>query len=274
MAATPEGALTRRETAIVEHVRRDGFVAIEALARTLGVTPQTVRRDVNRLCRGGMLRRFHGGAGLPSSVENVAYDARQVLHADAKRRIAALVAAEIPARGSLFLNIGTTTEAVARALRGHAGLRVVTNNINVATILRDAPECEIALTGGVMRLRDGALTGEAACDFVRQFKMDFAVIGISGIDTDGSLLDFDYPEIRVSRAMVENARRVLLVADRTKFGRPALVRLGPASCVDALFTDAPPPPPMRPVLARAGVEVRVAPREEAPARVAPGAEPC
>ena len=107
-----------RRDLIVERARRQGFVAVEALATELGVTPQTIRRDINELCEQNLLQRYHGGAGLPSSVENLAYSDRQVLNLDAKRRIARLVAEAIPNHSSLFINIGTTTEEVARALLG------------------------------------------------------------------------------------------------------------------------------------------------------------
>src|ERR1041384_7911587 len=99
-----------RARAIVELVRTDGFQAIEALATQFGVTPQTIRRDVNHLCDRGLLRRRHGGVELPPEGENLAYPARQVLNIDAKRRIAQLVAREVPDGASLFFGIGTTPE--------------------------------------------------------------------------------------------------------------------------------------------------------------------
>ena len=99
---------------IIALVRERGFVAIEALAEHFSVTPQTIRRDINQLCDLGLLRRYHGGAGLASSVENLAYQTRQVLHQEEKARIARVLAAEIPDNASLFINIGTTTEEVAK----------------------------------------------------------------------------------------------------------------------------------------------------------------
>ena len=126
-----------RARAIVERVRGDGFQAIEALALQFGVTPQTIRRDVNLLCDRGLLRRRHGGVELPPEGENLAYPARQVLNIDAKRRIAQLVARDVPDGASLFFGIGTTPEQCALALAEHAGLRAMTNNLNVALALYD-----------------------------------------------------------------------------------------------------------------------------------------
>ncbi len=248
----------QRRERILELVRRQGFVAIEALAQHFEVTPQTVRRDINALCDSDQLRRFHGGAGLPSSVENLAYSTRQVLHLEEKRRIARSLARHIPDRASLLINIGTTTEEVAKALLDHARLRVITNNLNVASILSGNPEFEVIVAGGVVRSRDRGIVGEATIDLIRQFKVDIGIIGISGIDADGTLLDFDYREVRVAQSILENARQVFLAADHSKFGRDAMVRLGQMSQIDALFTDQPPPPAMRRMLEAAEVAVHVA----------------
>jgi DeoR family transcriptional regulator, glycerol-3-phosphate regulon repressor len=256
------GSEQRRER-IVELVRRQGFVSIEALAQLFAVTPQTVRRDINALCDQAVLQRHHGGAALASSVENIAYPERQVLCVEEKRRIARLVAEHIPDHASLFINIGTTTEEIAKALLRHQGLRVITNNLNVAALLCGKPDFQVIVAGGVVRARDRGVIGEAAIDLIRQFRVDYGVIGISGIDLDGALLDFDYQEVRVAQAIIANSRQVYLAADHTKFGRNALVRLGPVADVDALFTDAMPPPMLRQHLEEAEVALFVAEPERA-----------
>jgi DeoR family glycerol-3-phosphate regulon repressor len=217
-----------------------------------------VRRDINQLAELKMIRRYHGGAGMPSSVENVAYAARQILFHDGKQRIGALVAARIPDHASLIINIGTTTEAVAKALAHHRGLRVITNNLNVAAAMCGYPDCEVIITGGVVRARDRGVTGEATIDFIRQFKVDFGIIGISAIEPDGTLRDFDYHEVRVAEAIIAQSRQVFLVADHSKFGRPALVRLGHLGQISALFTDQPVPPGMAQIFAEARTAIHVA----------------
>ncbi|MBW8726811.1 MAG: DeoR family transcriptional regulator [Inquilinus limosus] len=249
---------TARQTQIVELVRQEGYVTVETLAERFQVTPQTIRRDISLLQDRALLRRFHGGVTAPGSVENFAYSTRQVLCLEEKRRIARLVAGQVPDNASLFLNIGTTTEEVARALLGHRGLRVITNNINVANILYSNASCEVIVAGGVIRARDGGIVGEATLDFVRQFKVDVGIIGISGIDQDGTLLDYDYREVRVARAIIDNSRQVFLVADHTKFGRNAMVRLASIGEVHALFTDREPPPPFGDAIATTSCHVHVA----------------
>lgn len=247
-----------RQQQILQMVREQGFVSIEALAQQFLVTPQTIRRDVKKLSDSGQLRRHHGGAGLPSSVENFGYRDRQVLCKEEKVRIARAIADQIPKRSSIFINIGTTTEEVARALLDRHGLRVITNNLNVATILSDNPDLEVIIAGGVVRSRDRGITGEATIDFIEQFKVDYGIIGVSGIDADGTLLDFDYREVRVARAIIANSRKVFMAADHTKFGRNAMVRLGTVADIDALFTDRQPPEEITGKLADEGVELFVA----------------
>jgi len=254
---------TPRQDDILDLVRRHGFVSIDDLAQRFEVTTQTIRRDINELCEQALLRRYHGGAGLPSSVENLAYTTRQVLCQDEKQRIARLLAGHIPDRASLFINIGTTTEEVAKALMSHAGLRIITNNLNVASVMSGNPGFEVIAAGGTVRSRDRAVVGPAAVDLIRQFKVDFAIIGISGIDLDGNLLDFDYQEVRVAQAIVENSAQVFLAADHTKFGRNAMVRLGHVSQISALYTDRAPPAKLARALAAGQVKLHVAPRERA-----------
>ena len=248
-----------RQAGVLSAVRERGSVTVEALAEQFGVTLQTVRRDVKLLAEAGLLARFHGGVRLPASTtENIAYRARQALNDDAKRRIALAVAARVPEGCSLILNIGTTTEAVARALLGHRGLRVITNNLNVAAILSDNPDCELIVAGGLVRQRDRAIIGEATVEFMAQFRVDIGLIGISSIEADGTLRDFDYREVKVAQAIIRASRQVWLAADHSKFNRPAMVEVGRLDQVDSLFTDAAPPPAFTPLLTAAGVACVVA----------------
>ncbi len=190
--------LNPRQRRLLEAVRRYVTVSVEDLATQLQVTPQTVRRDVKLMEEAKLLARYHGGVGLPSSVENIDYSQRLVLNMDAKRRIAAAVAERVRPGSSLLINIGTTTEEVARALVDHQGLHVVTNNLNVAAILADQPGCEVILAGGVVRGRDRGIVGESTIDFIRQFKVDVGIIGVSRIEPDGTLGDFDPREVKVA----------------------------------------------------------------------------
>lgn len=260
-AKSKHAAVRTRHQQILEMIGESGFASIQTLADHFGVTPQTIRRDLNILSKNGMVLRFHGGAGLTVSTENVDYASRKVLCLPEKQRIAKMTASHIPTRASLFINIGTTTEEVAKNLFDHERLRVITNNLNVAKLLADHANVEVIVAGGLVRQRDCGIVGEAASDFIRQFKVDYGIIGISGIDLDGTLLDFDYREVRAARAIIENSRKVFLVADHSKIGRNAMVRLGNIEEIDALFTDRHPPGELVEVLHRAEVQLYVADSE-------------
>jgi DeoR family glycerol-3-phosphate regulon repressor len=229
--------LNTRSQQILDLARAQGRVSVDELASRFGVTPQTIRKDLNELCEERLLSRVHGGAIIASGVENVGYEARRFIAQQEKRAIGAAAAKLIPNDSSLFINIGTTTEEVARALFDHDGLLVITNNINVATMLYRNSRIEVIIASGPVRRSDGGIIGGAAVDFIKQFKVDYAVIGASAIDEKGWLLDFDYREVRVSQAIIENARHVVLVADRLKFERSAPVRIGQISQIHTFVTD-------------------------------------
>jgi DeoR family transcriptional regulator, glycerol-3-phosphate regulon repressor len=247
--------LSERQNEIVTLARSIGRVTVEDLAARFEVTPQTIRRDLNELCERRVLSRTHGGAIISSSVENLAYEARRLIAAEAKRAIGAATAALIPNKSSLFINIGTTTEEVAAALVNHENLLVITNNLNVAMALYRWPTIEVIVAGGPVRRSDGAVIGSAAVDLIRQFKVDNAVIGASALDADGTLLDYDALEVNVSRAIIENARRVLLVCDSLKLERAAPVKIAHMSQIDAFVTDRLESPALRQVCATHHVQV-------------------
>jgi DeoR family transcriptional regulator, glycerol-3-phosphate regulon repressor len=230
-----------RLTDILELARARGRVDVELLAEHFNVTPQTIRKDLNDLCERQLLQRVHGGAVYPSGVANFAYDARRALSTHGKQHIGLAAAKLISDHSSLILNIGTTTEQVALALRAHQGLMVITNNINVASILRDVATCEVIIAGGVVRHSDGGIMGEATVDFIKQFKVDVAVIGASAIDHDGAILDYDFREVKVAQAIIAQARKTILVADRLKFDRTAPVKIADFSMIDVFVTDETPP---------------------------------
>ena len=231
-----------RQQEITDLVQQHGYVSTESLVEKFGVSPQTIRRDLNELADENKIRRHHGGATIPLSSSNTAYSTRQTQHAPEKNRIAEALVKHIPDGATLFIDIGTTPEAVAKALlKQHTDLRIVTNNLNAAMILMTNPDFKVILAGGEVRNRDGGIVGEATLDFIKQFRLDFGILGISGIDLDGSLLDFDYHEVRVQKEIIKNSRSVYLAVDNTKFGRNAMVKLGSITEIDMLITDQEPP---------------------------------
>ena len=250
-------SLNQRQTELVEFVHNNGFVNIDTLVQHFDVTPQTIRRDLNKLAENGNIIRHHGGAEATSSSANTSYQSRKIMNLDAKEKIAKQVASMIPNGASVFINIGTTTETIAKALLNHSNLNIVTNNIHVATILSAKEDFTVIIAAGEVRHKDGGIIGEATCDFISQFHMDFGIIGISGISNDGSLLEFDFREVKVAQAIIQNSTTVILATDHSKFGRNAMVKQGNISQIDHFFTDEVPPGDLNEILEANNVQTYV-----------------
>jgi len=247
--------LSHRQKEILNIARASGRVLVEDLARRFEVSAQTIRKDLNDLCEQRALTRIHGGAMIASGVENLAYEARRFVAAEEKKAIGAAAAGLIPNGCSLFINIGTTTEEVAAALTSHEDLLVITNNLNVAMLLYRYPRIEVVVAGGAVRRADGAVVGSTATQLIGQFKVDYAIIGVSAIDEEGALLDFDYREVQVAQAIIANARSVMLVADSTKFTRSAPVRIAHMSQINTFVTDAALPAGLANICHHRGIQV-------------------
>jgi len=250
--------LSPRQNKILTLAGKNGRVDVEELSVTFSVSPQTIRKDLNVLCDRQLLQRVHGGAIVGSGIENVSYEARRLLAPAAKLAIGKCGAELIPDNSSLLINIGTTTEQVAHALKDHRGVLVISNNVNAVAIMKDFLGVELIIAGGQVRRSDGGIVGEAAVDFINQFKVDYAVIGVSAIDEDGSLLDYDFREVRVAKAIIKNARHVILVADAMKFKRNAPIRIGHVSKIDTIVIDSDPPQKFQEICREYGIRIVIA----------------
>ncbi|KFE36212.1 DeoR/GlpR family DNA-binding transcription regulator [Thioclava atlantica] len=246
-----------RQNEILEIARNEGRVGVEELAARFNVSLQTIRRDLSELADTGHLERVHGGAVIRTGVVNFAYEERRRMNEAAKAAIGRACAQAIPDNSSIVLNLGTTTEAVARELLGHRNITVVTNNINVANILMANESCDILVAGGNLRRSDGGLVGDLTADFMAEFKVDYAVIGASALDAEGDLLDFDLAEVRVSRRILRQARTRYLVTDASKLERTAPVRLASLSEIDRVFIDKPLPEELAKRCADWGCEITI-----------------
>jgi DeoR family glycerol-3-phosphate regulon repressor len=237
-----------RQSTILETAQARGWVMVDELSQTLHVSAHTVRRDLNALCEQGKLRRLHGGAAFIEGRSNLPYAARSALNVGAKHRIAAEVARLIPDGATLFFSIGTTPALVAAALVDRDGLTVITNNLNAALALSEAPGARIILPGGEIRLPDRDILGAQALDLFTAYRADFAIFGAAGIDMDGMLLDFHAPEVRIRQAARDNARCSIFVADSSKFGRHAPAVGGHLREADHVVTEARPGAPFTDLL--------------------------
>ncbi|MBT8075216.1 MAG: DeoR/GlpR family DNA-binding transcription regulator [Gammaproteobacteria bacterium] len=230
--------ISERQRSIIEFIREYGTVQVNDLSAHLQVTPQTIRRDLNQLYDMELLERTHSGAVIKDSDENIGYGTRQILMADEKTAIARQAAQIISDDASMFINLGTTTERVAEFLVDRKGILVVTNNINVASTLWPFRNIDVMIAGGRIRHADGGIIGTDTEEFVDKFEPDYAIIGCSAIDGSGEFFDYDLREVRVTQAIIRQARSVILVADSMKLARRAPVRVGTLTDVDIIVTDA------------------------------------
>ena len=250
----PMTATARRER-ILQLLQARGYMAIDDLVAQFQVTPQTLRADLNHLANEGRLVRHHGGASMPSSVANTAYALRRADGAHDKARIAQTLAQWLPDRCSLFMTPGTTMLAVAQALHGRQGLKVITNHLEAAQALALHPGCEVVVLGGVLQPRNGSVGGTSTLAAADGYRADLCLFSVGGIDADGSLLEFHESDADLTRRMLQRARRHVLVADHGKFGRAASVRVGSLREMAAVATDRPLPPPWRRLLRGSAVQV-------------------
>ena len=250
-------SVIKRHDEILRLVRETGSIEVDELAKAFRVTTQTIRQDLRSLDTQGFLKRTHGGARKLDTVTTRDYAARREQRGKEKQSIGLAAAALIPDRCSVMLNIGTTTEQVAQALRHHRELMVISNNINIITQLSGTTDKDLVLVGGRVRQSDGAVVGEDAVEFISRYKVDYAVIGCSSLDEDGAVLDFDAQEVSVARAILRNSRKTILVADQSKFLVRASVRIADVSNVDYVVTDASPPDSFCEAAARGKTEIIV-----------------
>lgn len=226
-----------RQSLIMEHIREHGSVQVDQLAVHLQVTPQTIRRDLNQLYDFDLVQRVRGGAVLKNTVENLGHGARKILMADEKTEIARLTAKIISDNSSMYINLGTTTERVAEFLINHDSILVITNNINVASTLWPHRNVEVMIAGGLIRNSDGGIVGTSTEEFINRFKPDYAIVGCSAIDDSGEILDYDLREVRITQAIIRQARSVILVSDSMKLTRNAPIKVGTLEDIDILVTD-------------------------------------
>lgn len=246
---------------ILELLRLSGGNSrIQTLAEQLGVTEETIRRNVKRMSEDGLVHKVHGAVHLAETKTELSFSLRMSEAPDAKRRIAAHVAAQIPNGASLFLDIGSTTAYIAQALQGHSDLFIVTNSVAVAHALAARNGNRVFMPGGELRAHDGGIFGVDALAFVERFQTDFAILSAAAIDAQKGILIFDLEEAKFSRAIMDRATTRILAADSTKFGRRAPISLADPHLLDLLVTDASPPEDLAAALATLEIEVRVASR--------------
>ncbi|MCQ4159902.1 DeoR/GlpR family DNA-binding transcription regulator [Roseomonas sp. GC11] len=249
--------VAERRERILELLAEHRRLTVEALARQLGTSQETIRRDLTELAARDRLRKFHGGAVLPERMAEGAFAQRMTENQEAKQAIGEAAAPLFGPGETLFIDTGSTTLAFAAALARQDGLTVITNSIGIAQHLSRGGGNRAFLLGGEHRHDAGENVGSLVLQQLSGFQPDHAVLTVGGITADG-LHDFDLQEAEIARGMIERARRVTVLADASKFGRPALFRLCGLPAIARLVTERAPPPPLQAALQAAGVEVILA----------------
>lgn len=244
-----------RQAYILEKVRQNTSVTIEELGQIFQVSLQSLRKDVNELCKKGLLRRVYGGVEIMLQKDNISYETRQILHFQEKKIIAKEVAKHIPNGSSLFFSIGTTPEMVVKELLTHKNLKIITNNINVALTCSKNNSFHIILHGGVVRNKFGDILGSDIEDFFSKYQADFGIFGAGAIDEDGALLDFTHEELKARQSIKKHSKKVFLVADFSKFQRKAFIKGGYLTEADAFFCDKKPPEKIYSILQKSKTEL-------------------
>lgn len=251
---------SKRHGEILRLLQEEGTITIASLADRLGVSLETVRRDVKPLTRDGTVVKMHGAIGLPSMTGEAPFERRMRENAEAKRAIARMVAATIRDGESVMLDTGTTTSFLARELLGHRRLTVVTNSSDIARTLATVNGNKVYMAGGELRSDSGAAFGVSAIDFVSRFTVNHAVISAGAVSAGSGVMDYDLEEAEFARMVLSRAQRAVVVTDHTKFGRPGLVQVCPLSGFSELATDREPPEDIVAALASAGCRLSVAGR--------------
>jgi DeoR family transcriptional regulator of aga operon len=247
-----------RQRAILEIVNRDGRVLVIDLARQFHTSQVTIRKDLEILHTRGRVHRTHGGA-LPareSALEDPTLREKEKLHRKEKLRIAAAAARMVTEGQVVILDSGTTTTAIARALRNFQNLTIITNAVNIAAELSGSA-LEVILTGGSLRKNSFSLVGPIAEETLHRLNADILFLGVDGFDVHYGLSTPNLLEAKVNRAMIEISKTSVAVCDSSKFGKRSLSLIAPPSSLHHVITDSGIPRAELTALRKSGLEVTV-----------------
>lgn len=230
--------IEERRQHILALTQQNGRVIVEDLSRDLGISRITIRKDLDYLQAKGLLLRTHGGALPPpsSALFDPTLQEKEAEHSKEKQRIAEAAVAMIQEGQCILLDSGTTTTAIAKALKKFARLTVITNAVNIAAEL-SATEFEVILTGGTLRKNSFSLVGPLAEEVLGEIHADVLFLGVDGFDLEAGLTTPNLMESRVNRAMVKASTTTVVVCDSTKFRRRSLSKIVGPSAIHQIITD-------------------------------------
>jgi len=246
---------SERLSRIVEQLSTNGSVGVGDLAADLGVSSATVRRDLVLLEQQRLLARTHGGAIANGVLFELPLRYRSARRQEQKARIAQVAAERVPEGAAIGMTGGTTTTECARALSDRRRLTVVTNSLNIASELAVRPNLKLVVTGGVARPESYELVGPLAEGALATLNLDLVLVGVDGISVDEGFTTHHEVEAHTNHALIDRARRVVVVADSSKLGQVAFARICGLDDVDELITDSDAAPEEVEAVRAAGLEV-------------------
>ena len=249
--------LTNRQKKILELIRENKTIKVDALSSNFKVSRQSIRKDLNEVCARGLASRIHGGARIINTISNPAYEEKRLESLDEKRSIGKIAATLIPNDSSVMLISGTTTESVARALYNHNNLVVISNNLNIANALFGSKSKELIITGGTIRESDGEVIGENTVDYISNFKADYGIIGAPAFDEDGAILDINERAVSVAMAILNHSKKKIFVCDSSKLSKTAPHIICNISDIDIFITDKEPPEKFKKIAEKNNTEIMI-----------------
>jgi DeoR family transcriptional regulator of aga operon len=244
---------SERLSLILERLAESGSVAVVPLARDLGVSSATIRRDLELLDAQRLMTRTHGGAVARGLLFELPLRYKAARHQEEKLRIARAAAERVPEGAAIGLTGGTTTTEVARAIAHRPGLTIVTNALNIASELAVRPNLKLVVPGGVARSESYELVGPLAEASLGSLNLDAAFVGVDGITVSAGLTTHHDVEAHTNRMLIDRAQSVVVVADSSKLERVAFARICGVDRVDVLITDDDAPAPLLEALQQAGI---------------------
>lgn len=241
MSANSDTKLTNRQHTILDAARSDGIVRIGELAHQMGVSLETIRRDIKPLVENGTLIKHHGAVSPAAFAGEAPFERRLRENEAEKREIARLAAEMISDGDSVMLDTGTTTSILARELLRKSGLTIVTNSSDIARTLATVNGNKVYMAGGELRGDNGAAFGRTAIEFVSNFSVRHSIISISAINASTGIMDHQLAEAEFARTVLSCGQQRTVVTDHTKFSRSALVKVCGFDGFDLMVTDKVPP---------------------------------
>jgi DeoR family transcriptional regulator of aga operon len=250
---------SQRRESILQKLTQHGTVQVTDLVEQLGVSAVTIRSDLSALEAQGLATRSHGGAILtrtPPAEQTI--DQKDALNHEQKERIGALAARMVQPGDNIIIDSGTTTISLARHLREAKEVAVLTNGLNIAWELADAPGVDLILTGGLLRKQSLSMLGAQAEACLQAYSFDKLFLGVDGFDLQFGITTHNEAEASLNHKMVERAKKIIVLTDASKFGRVSLHRIAQLDKVHTVITDASISPEYRDGLRELGIELFIA----------------